>query len=159
MRNTLKYLRAIITSPCLHFLSETIPNSALPCKMWFQVPGLSRPLPSGKHPECQYPLEDLASSHLTLNLCTLIFFHEVIMLTLTLLNLILYYILSSLMEIFLEINQSINTDNSWIIWPKRIENIACFQVPSDIFTNWFHFVDMNYTFLVPAWQGLEEKTC
>lgn len=57
------------------------------------------------------------------------------MLTLTLLNLILYYILSSLMEIFLEINQSINTDNSWIIWPKRIENIACFQVPSDIFTN------------------------
>lgn len=49
------------------------------------------------------------------------------MLTLTLLNLMLYYILSSLMEIFLKINQLINTDNFWIICSKDLKIKLAFK--------------------------------
>lgn len=160
----LKYLRPIITFPSVFSsFGEIIPYSALPYKTWFQIPVFFWPLPSGKNPDYQHPFEDLASFYLTLNFCTLIFFHEVIMLTITLLNFIIYCMLCSLMEIFLERSQQISTDNFWIIWPTRLENIAGFQVPF-----WYYhklilvFVDMNHTFFclfVLVWKGLEGKAC
>lgn len=68
------------------------------------------------------------------------------MLTITLLNFTIYCVLCSLMEIFLERNQQISTDNFWIIWPIDLKT-AGFQVPF-----WYYhklillFVDMNHTF-------------